>query len=322
MYYQTQNTAAESIEKLIARGMDAIWALSLTMKGRWTKLRAGQPVDFLSECEHQPSAESFGSYTEVCENPSFSNVTYYKSGVRGTLFYNKNDGRIFSFDNNTDIVQKICRLRAQHLTFAYGFVAYDVDYEDYSYVCPLRNLHDGRLSRGSYFGNGHGIEHTAKRQRGATIIERLIEVLLSDAGPRAATMVIGVMIALAMIVMVVTVITLASTSRSNDKTTWNDAEPDITEENVRGGSGLTVIVPEFRIPKDTWAGLICTIGTKLSAPEILPDDRLCNYLYYDSVYKKGPTPFDPGHLDPALSIFLGHLSRFNYTATGIGFAFK
>ncbi|XP_049273519.1 uncharacterized protein LOC119400279 [Rhipicephalus sanguineus] len=130
------NTAATSIEKLIARGMDATWALSVTMKGRWTKLKAGQPVDFLSECEHDPSAESFGRYIEVCGDPNFSNETHYKSGVRGTLFYNKNDGRILSFDNNTDVVQKLCRLRAQHLTFAYGMAAYDVDYEDYRNACP------------------------------------------------------------------------------------------------------------------------------------------------------------------------------------------
>ncbi|KAL3197245.1 hypothetical protein MRX96_014853 [Rhipicephalus microplus] len=47
----------------------------------------------------------------------------------------KDDGRILSFDNNTDMVQKLCSLRLQHLTFAYGIAAYDVDYEDYSQVC-------------------------------------------------------------------------------------------------------------------------------------------------------------------------------------------
>nr|XP_037287128.1 uncharacterized protein LOC119180090 [Rhipicephalus microplus] len=115
--------------------MDATWALSISMKGRWTKLKAGQPVDFLSECEYEPSAESFGRYADTCEDPSFSNVTYYKSGVHGSLYYNKEDGRILAFENNTDIVQKFCGLRAQHLTFAYGVVAYDVDYEDYSDDC-------------------------------------------------------------------------------------------------------------------------------------------------------------------------------------------
>ncbi|KAL1462034.1 hypothetical protein MTO96_043257, partial [Rhipicephalus appendiculatus] len=63
-YKFDMNSAARSIEKMIARGMDAIWALSVTMKGRWTKLKAGQPVGFLSQCEHDPSAESFGRYAD------------------------------------------------------------------------------------------------------------------------------------------------------------------------------------------------------------------------------------------------------------------
>ncbi|KAL1427358.1 hypothetical protein MTO96_017645 [Rhipicephalus appendiculatus] len=167
-----------------------------------------------------------------------------------------------------------------------------------------------------------------------------------------------------------------SESSSNDQTTWSDEQPDITEKNVRSGSGATVIVSEFRVPstpppfttksttqastekettehttEDTetpfpevttdvrtkrttaelpptpakkykWPGLICTIGTKLSAPEIIPDGSWCDYLYYDSVFKKGPAPFDPNHLDPALSIFLGHFSKINATAPGVGFAYK
>uniref|UniRef100_A0A131YAU7 Uncharacterized protein n=1 Tax=Rhipicephalus appendiculatus TaxID=34631 RepID=A0A131YAU7_RHIAP len=133
-YKFDMNSGAQSIEKLIARGMDAIWALSVTLKGRWTKLKAGEPVGFLSQCEHDPSAESFGRYSDACMDPSLSNGTHYKSGLQGTMYFSS-DGRILSFDNNTDIVQKLCRLRNQHLTFAYGIAAYDVDYEDYSDAC-------------------------------------------------------------------------------------------------------------------------------------------------------------------------------------------
>ncbi|KAL1427360.1 hypothetical protein MTO96_017647 [Rhipicephalus appendiculatus] len=129
------NSAAESIEKLIARGMDATWALSVTVKGRWTKLKAGEPVDFLSACEHDPSAESFGRYTEACMDSSFTYKNDSKSQVVGALYYNKMDGRILSFDNNTNLVLKLCRLREQHLSFAYGIAAYDVDYDDYGNAC-------------------------------------------------------------------------------------------------------------------------------------------------------------------------------------------
>ncbi|KAL1427099.1 hypothetical protein MTO96_017707 [Rhipicephalus appendiculatus] len=337
------NSAAESIEKLIARGMDATWALSVTMKGRWTKLKAGEPVDFLSECEHDPSAESFGRYADKCGDPSFSYKNDSKSQVVGALYYNKMDGRILSFDNNTNLVLKLCRLRAQHLTFAYGIAAYDVDYDDYSEVCESMSVHFD-------FTNVFTLA--------------LVEDYMRGGGPRVVTAVIGVMILLGIIVMAVVAITLASGSSSNVKTTWSDEQPDITEKNVRGGSAMTVIVPEFRVPstpppltaksitqastkketteetteedtrstttelpttpakKDTWAGLICTIGTKLSAPEALPQDSLCNYLFYDSVYKEGPAQFDPGHLPPGLSILLGRFSAHNYTQLGIGFAYK
>ncbi|KAL1427308.1 hypothetical protein MTO96_017596 [Rhipicephalus appendiculatus] len=134
-YKFDMDSAAKSIEKMISRGMDATWALSVTMKGRWTKPKAGELVDFLSECEHDPSAESFGRFADACVDPHFSNGTYNEWGFQGTMYVNKDDGRVLSFDNYANILEKLCRLRAQYLTFAYGIAAYDVDYEDYSHVC-------------------------------------------------------------------------------------------------------------------------------------------------------------------------------------------
>ncbi|KAL3197243.1 hypothetical protein MRX96_014851 [Rhipicephalus microplus] len=107
----------------------------VTIKGRLTKLKAGQPVDFLSECEHDPSAESFGKFTEACLDPSFTYETQSQSGLEGALYYNKVDGRILSFDNHTNFVKKLCKLRALHLSFAYGIAGYDVDYDDYNAIC-------------------------------------------------------------------------------------------------------------------------------------------------------------------------------------------
>ncbi|KAL1427331.1 hypothetical protein MTO96_017618 [Rhipicephalus appendiculatus] len=138
-YRYDMSTAAETISKMIARRVDASWALSVTMKGRWTKLKGGQSADLLSECVHDPSAESFGSYTEVCEDRSFTEDTQNKLSVYGTLYYNRNDGRMFAFDNDTTFNEKLCRLRAQHLSFAIAVAAYDVDYDDYSNVCAPIN---------------------------------------------------------------------------------------------------------------------------------------------------------------------------------------
>ncbi|KAH7942870.1 hypothetical protein HPB52_002047 [Rhipicephalus sanguineus] len=74
--------------------------------------------------------------------------------------------------------------------------------------------------------------------------------------------------------------------------------------------------------EDAWAGLLCTIGPKLNDTEQLPENHVCNYLFYDSVYKKGSTPFDPKNLDPELSIFLDGGKQLSKTTLGIGFAYK
>ncbi|KAL3197212.1 hypothetical protein MRX96_014823 [Rhipicephalus microplus] len=138
-YKNDMHKAADTLRKLTIQGVVASWALSVTMKGRWSVLKPGQPADFLSECVHDPSAESFGSYTEVCENPDFSGILNYKTGVRGTLYYSRSDGRMFSYDNDTTFVEKLCRVRVLQLTFAIGVVAFDIDYDDYSTICGELN---------------------------------------------------------------------------------------------------------------------------------------------------------------------------------------
>ncbi|KAL3197227.1 hypothetical protein MRX96_014836 [Rhipicephalus microplus] len=125
------------------------------MKGRWTTLKAGQPVNFLSECVHDPNAQSFGSYTEVCQDPNFTEENYYmhESIVYGTLYYNRKNGQMFAYDNHTTYEEKcdllccstsLCDInfagfRAEHLSFAIALAAYDVEYDDYSNVCAPIN---------------------------------------------------------------------------------------------------------------------------------------------------------------------------------------
>ncbi|KAL1427234.1 hypothetical protein MTO96_017528 [Rhipicephalus appendiculatus] len=140
-YKQDLTAAADTINKLISRGVAAFWAVSVSMKGRWTVLKAGQSVDFLAECEHDPKAESFGSVAQVCNNRSFRAQVQYKSGVRGKLFYHQSNGRVFAFDNDSTLVQKVCRLRLQLLSVPFGVAAFDIDYDDFSGVCSWRDNH-------------------------------------------------------------------------------------------------------------------------------------------------------------------------------------
>ncbi|KAL3197242.1 hypothetical protein MRX96_014850 [Rhipicephalus microplus] len=111
------------------------------------------------------------------------------------------------------------------------------------------------------------------------------------------------------------------TEANTEKDTETPFTEEITGVRTRPRSTTTEL-PTTPAKKDTWAGLICTIGTKLTGPEVVPDDRLCDYLFYDSVYKKGPTLFDPNNLDPALKIFLDSVSDYKFTEFGIGFAYK
>ncbi|XP_075724538.1 uncharacterized protein LOC142767196 [Rhipicephalus microplus] len=135
-YTDDMSTAAETIKRLVERGVDTQWALSVTMKGRWNTLKPGQPAAFLSECVYDPSAESFGSYSEVCNDPSFRNGTTYKTGAYGPLYYNQSDGRTFTFENVTTLVDKLCRVGLQYWPYSFGIAVYDVDYEDISKACP------------------------------------------------------------------------------------------------------------------------------------------------------------------------------------------
>ncbi|KAL1427303.1 hypothetical protein MTO96_017592 [Rhipicephalus appendiculatus] len=138
-YKYDMHRAADVIRTLTKRGVVASWALSVTMKGRWTVLQAGQPADFLSQCVHDPKAESFGSYAEVCENPDFSRDIEYKTQVRGSAFRRQSDGQMFSYDNSSTLVEKLCRIRVLQLSFTFGIAAFDVDYDDFGNVCNALN---------------------------------------------------------------------------------------------------------------------------------------------------------------------------------------
>ncbi|KAH6943038.1 hypothetical protein HPB50_014216 [Hyalomma asiaticum] len=65
-YQHDMTMAADSVRKMAARGVNALWAISVTMKGRWTVLEKAEKPDVLSRCVYDPEAVSFGSYPELC----------------------------------------------------------------------------------------------------------------------------------------------------------------------------------------------------------------------------------------------------------------
>ncbi|KAL3197214.1 hypothetical protein MRX96_014825 [Rhipicephalus microplus] len=112
-------------------------------------------------------------------------------------------------------------------------------------------------------------------------------------------------------------------STTEDHTGHATGKPFTVPETTSVKSETTTFLrtPEKR-KRDKSLGLLCTIGGKLSAPEILPESGLCHYLFYDSVYKKGFVPYDPVTVDPSLSIFVANRGAVAHTLTGVGFAYK
>ncbi|KAH7942859.1 hypothetical protein HPB52_002036 [Rhipicephalus sanguineus] len=148
-----------------------------------------------------------------------------------------------------------------------------------------------------------------------------------SSGARFAATLAGGVVVVGVIVTAVIVVVLAGGPNTKYTTSGTEEHPAITEKNMRDASGLTMVVPELRTAANNpWIeflqGLFCTFGAKPNAPLTPEMYSVCEILFYDSLYKKGPTPFDPTHLDPALSIFLGSHPTVYYSDLGIGFAYK
>ncbi|XP_077489261.1 uncharacterized protein LOC144100098 [Amblyomma americanum] len=92
-------------------------------------------------------------------------------------------------------------------------------------------------------------------------------------------------------------------------------------KSTTGGS----TAPPTRSPRQALneRPMVCTIGSKLSSGAMLPDDGLCDYIFYDSIYKnRRNLLLDPNNFGNDLRIFLDSYNTYRTTAFGIAFAFK
>ncbi|XP_077490792.1 uncharacterized protein LOC144101487 [Amblyomma americanum] len=113
--------------------------LSVTMKGRWTTVYPGQPLDFFSRCELNPSATSFGSYAEVCKDRNYQYNLRYEPQHYAVLTYESTNRSAFTYDNEDGLAAKLCKVKYQERDVTFGIAAYDVDYDDYANVCGSIN---------------------------------------------------------------------------------------------------------------------------------------------------------------------------------------
>ncbi|KAK8756510.1 hypothetical protein V5799_000781 [Amblyomma americanum] len=116
------------------------------MKGRWTEPEQGQRTDFFARCKHNPDAQSFGSYTEVCRHSRYVANLKYVPEHYAMLTSLDTRVRVFTYDNEQGLSAKLCRVKSEELDVNYGIAAFDVDYDDYSNMCGSINKF-GRHSR-------------------------------------------------------------------------------------------------------------------------------------------------------------------------------
>ncbi|KAH7942863.1 hypothetical protein HPB52_002040 [Rhipicephalus sanguineus] len=145
-YQHDMTVTADSVGKMAARGVKAVWAISVTMKGRWTVPEETETPGFLCACAYDPEAKSFGSYAEVCNDPKFGHEYNYSLELHAAQYYSASDHRLFSFDDEVALGQKLCTVKARHTSIDIGIAVFDVDYEDFDNVCARTNW-GGKFSR-------------------------------------------------------------------------------------------------------------------------------------------------------------------------------
>ncbi|XP_075559377.1 uncharacterized protein LOC142590864 [Dermacentor variabilis] len=68
--------------------------------------------------------------------------------------------------------------------------------------------------------------------------------------------------------------------------------------------------------------LVCTMGRRLNSTQMFPPDGLCEYMFFDSLYKQGRNSIaSPNLFDPDLLTFIDVAPLHKITAFGIGITF-
>nr|XP_054924200.1 uncharacterized protein LOC129383602 [Dermacentor andersoni] len=145
-------TTVYSIREFYLKTMNIRGLVSVTMKGRWTVPLSSDKVDFFSRCLSDPTANSFGSYTEVCprtsSEPGDKNRTQftYSDQHCAMITYIPSINRAFVYDNEEGLAVKLCSAKSDYPELKFGIAAFDIEYDDYDNKCASLNMY-GRNSR-------------------------------------------------------------------------------------------------------------------------------------------------------------------------------
>ncbi|XP_070379293.1 eukaryotic translation initiation factor 4 gamma-like [Dermacentor albipictus] len=103
---------------------------------------------------------------------------------------------------------------------------------------------------------------------------------------------------------------------TTEEITWTNVKAQTTTEMATEGISPTIVKALHRAP------LVCTMGNKTNSTRMFPEDGLCEYIFYDSLYKTGPEEFEPYDLDADVRVFFDARRNFTTTGFGIGFSFR
>ncbi|XP_070379077.1 uncharacterized protein [Dermacentor albipictus] len=142
------STAVSSIRALLKASPNTTGLVSVTLKGRWTKPRVPDSVDFFTRCSSDPKIESFGSYTEVCPGGSSGAGARldYSEKHYAVITYIKSKNRTFVYDDEKAFAAKLCHAKSMAPNVTFGIAVYDIDYDDFADTCRSLNKYN-RYSR-------------------------------------------------------------------------------------------------------------------------------------------------------------------------------
>ncbi|XP_070390209.1 uncharacterized protein [Dermacentor albipictus] len=121
-------------------------SISVSMKGRWSTLKPKVTAEVFAPCVTSSQGPFYGSYTEVCDTPPFSNNLLHDGKRYAMRTYDKASRRMFVYDNEETMCKKLCLLKANYTKLEFGVAIYDLDYEDTEDTCSSLNT-QGAYSR-------------------------------------------------------------------------------------------------------------------------------------------------------------------------------
>ncbi|KAL1427352.1 hypothetical protein MTO96_017639 [Rhipicephalus appendiculatus] len=113
---------------------------------------------------------------------------------------------------------------------------------------------------------------------------------------------------------------------TKETTARKPPEPTSSTQN-RKSSSVKPSPPETtptEIPKTDREPLVCTVRDSLISVAQFPPDKMCDYIFFDSLYKDRDRNLLPNETtySKSLNVFLNDHRDYRHTTLGLGFAFK